>query len=112
MFEIAPLQYISDVDWDRDRDEEGQYSAGSRRVFRYINGSFLILQKTAPYNRTAYTYDGRHNQMGTDEFRDYISNKVKIFQEMPQGEQLATLAAEKGLTIDEVISGYLDEIFP
>lgn len=111
LFEIAPLQYISDVDWDRDRDEERQYSADSRRVFRYINGSFLILQKTAPYNRTAYTYDGRHNQMGTDEFRDYISNKVKIFQEMPQGEQLATLAAEKGLTIDEVISGYLDEMF-
>jgi serine/threonine-protein kinase len=38
--------------------------------------SFVIFQDTSRYNRTGNTYDARHNQMTTDEFRNYIGEIV------------------------------------
>lgn len=111
LIEIAPLQYISEAKWDRDRNDENQYPANSRRVSRYINGDFLILQKTSTYNRSSYTYDGRHNQMGTDEFRNYISNKVQLVQQMQQDKRLTKLVSERGQTLDDVIFDHLDSVF-
>ncbi len=111
LLEIAPLQYISESDWCNDIDGERIYPSDSRHVYRYINGDFVILQKSSTYNRSSYTYDGRHNQMGADEFRNYISQIVQLVQQIMQDEKLAEIASEKGLTMDDVISGYLDEVF-
>lgn len=80
LVEIAPLHYISIDAWYEDQDGERAYPPESREVCRYLNGTFLILQKTSVYNRIPDTYDGRHNQMGTDEFREYISEMMRYNQ--------------------------------
>ncbi|MGS2738759.1 protein kinase domain-containing protein [Sinomicrobium sp. M5D2P17] len=46
----------------------------ARHVSRFFRGSFVIFSKRSTYNLTPSTYDGRHNKMTTDEFREYISN--------------------------------------
>jgi serine/threonine-protein kinase len=111
LIEVAPLHYVSEADWDRDRDEEKKYPLNSRHILRYIDGDFLILQQTSIYNRIPATYDGRHSQMGVDEFRNYIAKKVQLVQQILQDKQVAKLAAKKGWTIDEFIFEYLQEVF-
>ncbi len=111
LFEIAPLQYISEGDWDEDRDGERRYPADYRRIFRYSRGDFLILQKTSPYNQSAYNYGGEHNQRGLDEFKAYISDKVNLTRQMRDDKQLAEVVAEKGFKVDEVIISYLNKVF-
>ncbi len=49
---------------------------GTRHVMRYFEGSFVIFNKRSPYNLDASTYDGRHNEMTTDEFREYIQRNI------------------------------------
>jgi serine/threonine-protein kinase len=49
---------------------------GSRGVMRYFGGAFVIFQKTSIYNSTPQTYDGRHNKMTSDEFREYIARII------------------------------------
>jgi hypothetical protein len=111
LFEIAPLQYISEADRERDWEGERKYPSGPRHVDRFINGDFLVVGKASSYNQIPSTYDGRHSQMGTDEFRDYISQKVQLVRQMLRDEKVAKLASEKGLTIDDVVFAYLDKVF-
>jgi serine/threonine-protein kinase len=108
--EIAPLEYVSQVEWDTDREGDRKFPPDPRHVCRYINGDFLILQKTSTYNRIPYTYDGRHSQMETDEFRDYIAKKVQLVQQILQDREAEKLAIEKGWTLDELIFTYLEEV--
>ena len=110
LYEIAPLQYISKLDWHIDREMERKYPANSRGVFRYVDGDFLVLQKTSTYNGCS-TYTGGHNRFGSDEFRDYISGKVRLVQKMRQDEVLVERAKESGLTMDEVVRNYLGSVF-
>lgn len=49
----------------------------ARHVRRWFKGSFVIFCKRSTYNLTSSTYDGRHNKMTTDEFREYIDKTVK-----------------------------------
>ena len=49
----------------------------ARHVTRWFKGSFVIFCKRSTYNLTSSTYDGRHNKMTTDEFREYIDKNVK-----------------------------------
>lgn len=49
----------------------------ARHVTRWFRGSFVIFNKRSKYNLTSSTYDGRHNKMNTDEFRDYIHKNVE-----------------------------------
>lgn len=52
----------------------------SRHVTRWFRGSFVIFCKRSTYNLTPSTYDGRHDKMTTDEFRDYIQSTVDSFK--------------------------------
>ncbi len=46
---------------------------GYRVVRRYNKGKVLIVLKNGYYNLIPSTYDGRHGQCSSDEFREYIS---------------------------------------
>lgn len=48
----------------------------SRQVTRWFKGSFVFFCKRSSYNQIRSTYDGRHNKMSNDKFRDYIQNIV------------------------------------
>ena len=54
---------------------------GARHVTRWFRGVFVIFNKRSTYNLDGSTYDGRHNEMSTDEFRDYIQNSIDIIRE-------------------------------
>jgi hypothetical protein len=64
--------YIEDDDYERPKD--------MKHVTRWFRGSFVIFNKGSVYNQTSSTYDGRHNKMTTDEFRDYIQRSVDHFR--------------------------------
>jgi len=49
---------------------------GTRHVARYFEGAFVIFNKRSHYNLDGSTYDGRHNKMTADEFRDYIRRNI------------------------------------
>ena len=48
----------------------------TRHVRRYFKGDFVIFNKRSHYNLNSSTYDGRHNNMNTDEFREYIQSNI------------------------------------
>ncbi|HCT30051.1 MAG TPA: serine/threonine protein kinase [Bacteroidales bacterium] len=53
----------------------------SRQITRRFRGSYVIFCKRSIYNLTPSTYDGRHNKMTTDEFRDYIQQSINELKE-------------------------------
>ena len=53
----------------------------ARQVSRWFRGSFVIFNKSSVYNQTSSTYDGRHNKMSTEDFREYIQRNVDRFKE-------------------------------
>ncbi len=73
-------------------DEDYQRPQGMKHVTRWFRGNFVIFNKASVYNQTSSTYDGRHNKMTTDEFRDYIQRSVDHFREeekkLPMFEKL------------------------
>ena len=74
-------------------------------------GDFVIFSKMSFYNHASSTYDGRHNQMTTDEFREYIAQKVKSAQEILQDKKLAKFAAEKQMSMNDVLNNYFRKNF-
>ena len=52
---------------------------GFQTVYRYTKGKFLIVMKNGPYNGIAETYDGRHGECTTVQFREYIDNLVNLY---------------------------------
>ena len=109
--EIEPSYYISRDDWEDDRNQDREYPAESRLIARYIRGDFLILQKTSYYNRIGCTYDGKFNQMSSDEFRQYITEKIQFVREIQNNEQLIKDASNKGLSLDDLIYALLENVF-
>jgi len=79
--ELSTLKYddysiLEDVSYSREQGYE--ISDNARQLSRWFKGSFVIFNKRSAYNLTTSTYDGRHNKMGTDEFRDYIQRQIDI----------------------------------
>lgn len=75
--EIEPLKY-TDLECYGYNDFNGdRLPKTARCIRRILNGTFLICLKTSVYNHDSTTYDGRHNNMSTDEFRDYIEKSIK-----------------------------------
>ncbi len=71
--EVEPALYIDRVHWD-ENEYNGEYLPESaNRICRYVSGSFVIFSTRSIYNRVSDTYDGRHNKMSEDDFRDYIT---------------------------------------
>lgn len=78
--EITSGRYIDRSYWDEGEYDGEKLPSEARVVTRHFGGSFVIFQKTSIYNRNSSTYDGRHNKMTDEEFRDYIQsviNKLK-----------------------------------
>lgn len=52
---------------------------GFKTVYRYNKGKFLIVMKKGPYNGITGTYDGRHGDCSSDEFRRYMDNLIELY---------------------------------
>jgi serine/threonine-protein kinase len=63
------------------RDNGYEIPDTARHVTRYLKGCFVIFNKRSIYNLTSSTYDGRHNEMDTDEFREYIQRNINSDKE-------------------------------
>lgn len=81
--EISPGAYYPyEILADRSSYEDDYFfTSFSRHVKRWSAGSFVIFGKRSVYNLISSTYDGRHNTMTTDEFRNYIERTVKELKE-------------------------------
>jgi serine/threonine-protein kinase len=73
--------YLENSSYREQEDYEYERPKEMKHVTRWFRGSFVIFCKRSVYNRTPSTYDGRHNKMTTDEFRDYIQRSVDHFKE-------------------------------
>lgn len=67
--------------WDAGEYEGRSLPKNSRTLSRYFRGAFVIFQKTSRYNRIGDTYDGRHNKVNAEEFRQYIEKIVNRIQD-------------------------------
>jgi hypothetical protein len=76
-----------------------------------MGGDFVIFQKTSMYNRIGATYDGRHNQMTTDEFRHYIIEKVRIVESIRENTEVQNFVRESHISMDDVVFANLNEMF-
>lgn len=74
--ELSPGVYISSIYWDEGEYDGEKLPTSARVVTRHFKGSFVIFQKTSIYNRNSSTYDGRHNKMTDEEFRNYIQYTI------------------------------------
>jgi|GEM_PF-726704 len=78
--EIEPCIYTDYECWEYD-DFNGERLPGSaRQVVRIAQGSFLICLGTGMYNKIPGTYDGRHNKVTADGFRNYIEKGIRTIQ--------------------------------
>ena len=84
VLEIEPGQYMDRSYWDLNHlgyDEYGdeiplpEYARVVTR--KYNGGAFVIFPKFSAYNHNPSTYDARHNKMGSDGFKQYISKIVE-----------------------------------
>lgn len=79
--EIYPGQYEEyDIYDNRDYYKEIGYDIPetARHVTRWFRGTFVIFNKRSTYNMDSSTYDGRHNKMSTEEFREYIESNIEM----------------------------------
>ncbi len=74
--EMSPGQY--DPRSAEEIEENDEISGSVREVTRWFHGSIVIFWKFSIYNREPSTYDGRHNTMNTDKFRDYIQRNAEL----------------------------------
>lgn len=75
--EYKPWDY---VEYFYERYDNGytDYPKKYRSIHRCSGGNIVIFRKTSSYNRTPSTYDGRHSEMGSEKFREYIQDLVDI----------------------------------
>lgn len=65
-----------------DYDRGNKFPEGAKSVLRYLRGKFLIVFKFGPYNSITATYDGRHGDCHSTQFREYIDHIIKIFEQV------------------------------
>lgn len=111
LVEIEPVHYIDRSYWDDGYYEGEKIPSSARLVTRYMKGDFVIFSKKSFYNHASSTYDGRHNQLDSDEFREYIAQKVKIAEGLLQDKKLAKLAAQKEISMNDVLKHYFQKNF-
>ena len=109
LVEIEPGHYIEMVYWDRGEYKGQELPCESRLVSRYIRGDFVIFQKTSMYNRIHATYLGIHNKMNSEEFRNYIENKISMVCELRNNKEILDYAKENELQVDKIITEIINE---
>ncbi|MBS1779714.1 MAG: hypothetical protein JST70_10350 [Bacteroidetes bacterium] len=81
--ELSPGEYVEGYHWD-DKSYDGEpLPATARLVIRVLKGAFVIFRKTSVYNTThgkLDAYDGRHNNMSADEFRNHIKEYKAAYE--------------------------------
>lgn len=50
----------------------------TRLVVRWLNGQILLVSKGSIWNGISATYDGRHNNMTSEEIRDQIDRAIEV----------------------------------
>jgi len=76
LVEIEPSKYIERYHWDQNEYCGEELPSESHLVCRYFEGAFVIFSTRSIYNRVSATYDGRHNKMSEQEFREYIKRSA------------------------------------
>lgn len=74
--ELEPCVYTNYECYDYNDYNGKQLPPNARQVIRVKRGSFIICLKTGVYNSIPNTYDGRHNNMNADDFREYITRMI------------------------------------
>lgn len=75
--------YISRYEWDdkeyydAENDELKELPSKTYLMVRNRKGSFVIFAKGSLYNEVPVTYDGRHNIMTAEEFKNLIQRNYK-----------------------------------
>ena len=73
-------EYVAWSNWDGEMYDGSEIPENTRYIVRCFRGSFLIIQKTAPFNRLPGTYLGRHGEMTADEFSEsyqHLRNRIR-----------------------------------
>ena len=83
--EIEPCIYSDYQCWEYDDFDGERLPDSARPVVRIAKGSFLICLRTGMYNKISGTYDGRHNKIDADEFRNYIEKGIRTIRK-PKGQ--------------------------
>lgn len=76
LVEIEPSKYIERYHWDENEYNGEELPSGSHLVCRYFEGAFVIFSTRSIYNLVSGTYDGRHNDMSEQEFKEYIKRSA------------------------------------
>ncbi len=71
-----------------DYDSEVPLPADYKIVARYLRGKFLFVLKSGPYNRISSSYDGRHGQCTSEQFREYIFRLIESKNKSTNPSQL------------------------
>lgn len=79
LIEIYPMNYKR---YDYNYMDDDEYYSGyrpkpkMRYISRSLGGNFVLFCKRSSYNLNGSTYDGRHNKVSVEEFRNYIQRNV------------------------------------
>lgn len=108
--ELSPGQYfpydlIENADFYRDRY---YIPRTARHIKRWFQGSFVIFGKRSSYNLNPTTYDGRHNKMTTDEFREYIQKYINSSKKNSHLHERETRTLEKNCEKEDKIRHHLE----
>lgn len=71
--EVRPGEYVSPDAWEYGEHAGRPLPSSAGPVDRYLKGAFVIFSTGSPYNRDLSTYDGRHQKMDAEKFREYIA---------------------------------------
>lgn len=80
LVEDYPAHYVSAQYYQYgvyDYESGSELPVDSKLVCRYLKGKFLIVLKIGPYNSIESTYDGRHGDCSSVEFREYIGKIIE-----------------------------------
>jgi len=88
--ELSPCSYTDYDCWEFNDYNGDPLPPDARCVARFRRGSFVGVAKISPYNLISSTHDGRHDQMDTDQFRNYIFGLIKESENKESEQRLDT----------------------
>ena len=98
--ELEPLLYTDYKCSDYNDFNGKELPKNARSIQRHLSeDSFVIFQRTSTYNKISSTYDGRHNKMTADQFREYIGGAVKQISQDKKFQKNDSISTEKISTL-------------
>jgi len=96
--DLGDGRYVNRSVWDDDSYEGAPLRPDARVIVRYFGGAFVIFQKTSQYNHGGGKldgYDGKHNLMTSDAFREYIDQYRIVYNTRRARREAEKLSARK-----------------